>query len=60
VKLEDAIEIEKSYEEEMEEAGSILACESKEDELSFDSSQSSIDSTSTADDDGESYRGRCR
>jgi hypothetical protein len=55
--LEDAIEIEKSYEEEMEEAGSILACESKEDALSFDSSQCSIDSTSTAD-DGESYRGR--
>jgi hypothetical protein len=54
LKLEDAINIEKSYEEEMEEDESSSACESKEDELSFDSSQSSVDSSSTAD-DGESY-----
>jgi hypothetical protein len=54
VKLEDAIETEKSDEVGVEEDGSSRACEATEEELPLDSSQSSVASSSTPD-DGESY-----
>jgi hypothetical protein len=50
VKLEDAIEIEKSNEVGMEEYGSSREYESLEEEHPFDSNQSSVDSSSTSDD----------